>query len=431
MLRSHRGRLTLVASGSAGLLFLLLFGLSVVGLRHAEMGVAKSELDPAIAQMVVDLRTGPAQLDEVVSSDSMLSMAVYDLRGRLLAHDGRITPPFVDYPGLVEVAGSPVLVRIGRYRGNVVVGSLDWTPHDLIIQRFITTCAMLWLPMVAAVALATWITARATFLPLERLARNAEDMSVEDLSSRLHVETFGEYREFELRLNRFLDRLEASVKREERFLSDAAHELRTPLTVLRGQIETVLSRQRSGAEYRSTLAILAQETARLTSLVELLLRSAAPTQEDSPALDIAEAAERAHARWVDRFSDKQVGLTLAVQPAQATLSDSEFDVIADNLLANSLRASEAGTACSISAAANNGVVLIQVRDQGPGIDSKDAERVFDRFARIDSGRSRQEGGFGIGLALCKRIVEARGGRIWIEPNVPSGCAFHVELRSAN
>src|SRR5262249_21697894 len=160
-----------------------------------------------------------------------------------------------------------------------------------------------------------WVAARATFLPLERLAKEAEALSAERLSGRLSVKHSGEYRDFVLRLNRFLDRLESSVKREERFLSDAAHELRTPLTVLRGEIETALLRSRTEAEYRATLEVLGEETTRLSSLVELLLRSASPAASAPGPLDLASAAERAHARWADRFAAKGARLELRVAPA--------------------------------------------------------------------------------------------------------------------
>lgn len=426
MFRSHRARLTLVSAGSAGLLFIILFALSTMWLRSAELVSAHNELDPAIAQMVDDLKTGPAELAEVVGPDPAISFSVYDPHGTLIQQDGVSPPTLETEPGLTFIRNTPVLVRAASFRGKTIVGALDWSPHQALIQRFVLICVILWPLLVGVVATATWIAAQTTFLPLERLAREAEALSVENLSGRMSAEDSGEYRDFVLRLNRFLDRLEASVRREEQFLSEAAHELRTPLTVLRGQIETVLKRQRTTEDYRGTLSILAEETGRLASLVELLLHSAAPPHKDPP-VDLAGAAERAHARWVDRYSDKGVGLDLNVEPSFAGLSESEFDVIVDNLLANSLRASDMGSMCAIGSEAKNGVVVLQVRDQGRGIPAEDSSRVFERFVRVNADESHGEGGFGIGLALCKRIVEAHGGRIWLEPNEPRGCVFNVEL----
>jgi two-component system, OmpR family, sensor kinase len=427
MVLSHRARLTLVSAGSAGAAFLVLFGLSTVGLRKTEQQSAQSELTRALTLVVGDMREfGKPNLAEVVASNPEIGLAVYDARGTLVLHDGLVLPP----PATGEGEANGLVFRAVKSGESTVVAAESWSKHQELLNRFTLLCAALWLPLVGIVALATWITARATFLPLVRLAREAEDLSVESLSSRLQVDVSGEYREFVLRLNRFLDKLESSLRREERFLSDAAHEMRTPLTVLRGEIETALIKERTGEEYRETLDVLHNETSRLSSLVELLLRSAAPAAQDVGCIDLAEAAERAHARWVDRFAQRDVQLDLTLTAAQANLADAEFDVLVDNLLANALHASPRSSTCGIFVEGAQDKVRLRVQDQGPGVPPSEVERIFERFARSDSGRSRSDGGFGIGLALCKRIVEAHGGRIWVEPNDPTGSNFVIELPAA-
>jgi signal transduction histidine kinase len=424
---SHRARLTIVSAGSAGIVLLAIFGVSTFGLRNAELQAALGELDAAIAQVVSDMgESGRPDLAEVAASNPEIGLAVFDPQGNLILRDGRVTPPLISQSGLVD----GLVVRSRRAGQVTVVAGESWSKHDALLHSFELLCAALWLPLVGIIALATWVAARATFLPLEQMASEAEALSVESLSSRLHVETSGEYREFGLRLNRFLDKLESSLRREERFLSDAAHELRTPLTVLRGQIETALLSERSAQHYRDTLKVLLEETCRLSNLAELLLRSAAPIHSEGNRVDLAEAAERAHARWVDRFAQKGVELELIVSSAEAHLADIELDVLADNLLTNCLNASSSGSVCGIVVEGLGGSVRFRVRDQGPGIPANEAERIFERFARADAGRARADGGFGIGLALCKGIAEARGGRIWVEPNEPRGSNFVIEFPAA-
>ncbi len=425
---SHRWRLTLVSAGSAGVIFLALFALSAAGLRRSEEKAAQRELAPAVNQVAADVRTGSekADLAEVVQANPNVSLAIFDAKGNLIAEDGKVHLSFQATKG---VSGD-IVIRTDSVNGKTVVAALPWTKHEAFIDRFQILCASLWLPLVGVVAIATWMTARSTFLPLEQLTKAAEAMSAEGLGARLHAEDQGEYRDFVLRLNGFLDRLEDSVRREERFLSDAAHELRTPLTVLRGELETSLQRPRQPEEYQATMAILLEETTRLSTLVELLLRSGAASHGPPGAVDMRESAERAHARWVDRFSEKGVHLTLTAEPSTAGLSEGEFDVLADNLLTNGLRVSEPGSTCSILVGAVDGKAVLQVGDQGPGIAPENVERIFERFARLDTGRSRTDGGFGIGLALCKEIVEHRGGTIRVEPAVPHGSLFTVTLKSA-
>jgi signal transduction histidine kinase len=422
---NHRTRLALVSAGSAGLLFLLIFAVSARKVQSSEMRAGQDELNAALTQVASDVSGGQEpDLKEVVASNPAISLGVFNANGRAVARDGYLQVQNVSRSGLRD----GYLYRIGSVKGLKVVAAMSWSHRAALVNRFVVLCLILWFPLVGVVLLATWFAARATFLPLERLAKEAEALSADRLSERLHVDDTGEYREFVLRLNRFLEKIESSVQREERFLSDAAHELRTPLTVLRGEIDTSLRRKRSEGEYRETLQVLLEETNRLSSLVELLLRSADPMQLPSSPIDLASAAEHAHARWADRFADKGVRLHLSVSAATAGLTDSEFDVIVDNLLANSLRVSPSGTVCSISVERAVDGVTFKVSDEGPGVRPADVERIFERFTRCDEGRSRSEGGFGIGLAVCRRIVESRGGTIRFEPGEPAGSVFVVDLR---
>lgn len=428
MLRSHRSRLTLVSAGSAGLIFLLIFTLSGIGLRKTELSSAENELAPAFNQVVEDVRKGEGSpdLSEIVQANPEVSVSIFGPDQKLIVREGRLNLPYTAASGVQPTQLGQLILRSQRVGDRTVVAGLVPAQNESLLERFVLLVSILWFPLVGVVALLTWITAKATFQPLERLAREAEYLSAESLTERLHVEE-GEYREFVLRLNRFLDRIEGSVRREERFLSDAAHELRTPLTVLRGEIETVLRKNRPGEEYRATLHVLHDETSRLSSLVELLLRTVAPAQHDNSVLDFGVAAQKAHARWLDRFVDKGIDLQVAVSSGKGGLSDAEFDVLVDNLLSNSLRASMPGSKCRVDVGEKDGLVHLTVSDEGPGVAADERERIFERFARADSGRSRSDGGFGIGLALCRRIVESRGGTIRVEPNEPSGSRFVIEL----
>jgi len=422
---NHRGRLTLVAAGTSGVLFLILFAVSAFALRRAEFQAALNELEPAISQVRSDVNgpEGRPDLTEVVQANPSISLAIYDLHGRLLDSDGKESVPNIASP---QIEGD-LVVKSDDVKGIRIVAGIQWKRHQELIERFEELCAILWLPLVGVVALATWLVARATFTPLERLTSDAAAMSVTDLSKRLETNDVGEYRAFVIQLNGFLDRLEESIRREERFLSDAAHELRTPLTVLRGEIETTLRSERPADEYRKTLSILADETTRLTNLVELLLQTAAPTQGSLATSDLSQLIDRVHARWVDRFQGQGVILHLDGHDVAATLPEAEFDVVLDNLLANALRVSPQDSACSVAVLRDKGGIRVVVADEGPGVPAEEVERIFERFARGDSSRARSHGGFGIGLSLCKRIVEAWGGRIRVEPNEPKGARFVIEL----
>jgi signal transduction histidine kinase len=304
---------------------------------------------------------------------------------------------------------------------------MPWRPRERAIQRFTWLLVGLWLPVVTLIAVITWSSSRSTFEPLERLASQAEALSVQNLSSRLEIES-GEYAEFARRLNRFLDRLEMSVRREERFVSDAAHELRTPLTVMRGRLETNLLRDRTEAEYKDTLQGVLVETERLSGLVEMLLQSATLVDKAVMPLDLQEQVEKTHARWVDRFDEHNIELQLESDPCSARIRAREFEVVADNLLSNALKASPFNTTVRLKLEHDHAVCRLHVSDEGPGVPPEARAAIFERFARLDPGRNRDSGGFGIGLAVCKRIVDERGGTIFLVDS-ERGAHFVVEFPS--
>ena len=417
----------MVNAATSGLVLLVLFVSAAIGFEELELYSAREELRPALRQAREEYRENPLQPDlaEVVSTYPDLSVAVFNKAGHLVSVRGNMKVPLVTEDGVGLIAGVPAVYQFRLVPNGTVVAVVGWETRQRAIRRFESILTALWFPMVALFGVVAWSSSRSTFVPLQRLSRQAETLSAENLSARLQPES-GEYAEFAERLNRFLDRIEQSVRREERFVSDAAHELRTPLTVMRGRLETALLKTRSPEEYRATLQELGVETERLAGLVEVLLQSATLVQGNVPGIDLQEQAERAHARWVDRFTDQGAELVLESDPAVAPLLAREFDVLVDNLLSNALKASPSGTVCLFRLSSSNGWVRIEVVDQGPGIPPERSEEIFERFARLDEGRSRIEGGFGIGLAVCRRIAEGRGGRVYLRPTA-TGAHFIIEL----
>jgi signal transduction histidine kinase len=423
----HRARMTTVNALFAGFVLLILFVAAVVAFSELELISARQELARALKQSVEEYRKNPLSpnLAEIALSYPDLSIAVFNAEKRPVFVKGNVKVPFETETGIGEVSGIKVYLSYLSFKGGTAVAAVSWGRQQNAIRRLVGFLALLWLPAMALFGIITWRSSQSTFEPLERLASQAEALSAENLSSRLTEET-GEYAQFAQRLNRFLDRLEASVKREDKFASDAAHELRTPLTVMKGRVETALLRNREPEEYRRTLKEVGAEVERLSGLVELLLQSATLVQGVVPPIDLQEQVERAHARWVDRFTDRSVELALESQPCQARILPREADVIIDNLLSNALKASPAHSRCELRLLCDEKKSWIHVTDEGNGVPPERAEAIFERFTRLDEGRNRDEGGFGIGLAVCRRIAEGRGGKIYLKPSAV-GAHFVVEL----
>lgn len=425
----HRLRLTLVSGITAGILLAFVFAGVVFANRASEFQAARDILVPAMRQGRVELTTGGAHpdLDEITASNPELSMAVFTLDGRPLVHSGPLHLHPEPRDGVIHTPEGPqIVVATAHTADKILVAALPWSGREKATRRLAVLLALLWGPLTACAALAIWRASHATFQPLAELARQAEAMSASPLARRLPEEGADEFAAFAAQLNRFLDRLSESVSRQEQFVADAAHELRTPLAVVRGSIETTLRRSRSEEEYRETLYRTLAEAERLSDLVETLLQSAKPSTAPAVPTDLEVAIEKAHARWVDRFANAEVLLDTETEPIGYSIGETEIGVILDNLLSNALRASPAGTHCHVRLGRREGTIRLTVEDQGKGIRQEQAEQIFERFARGDEGRDRDRGGFGIGLAVCRRLVAERGGTIYAEAGA-IGARFVIEF----
>ncbi len=441
---SHRGRLTLTTSVVSGTILAGLFAISFLIFRREEINRAHDILRPAVLQIEQDAVTQDTitpDLGLVVEANPQLSFGTFDLRGQLLASSGALSlePTFkwaasmVGKPtnksgvewGIIDIGNMTVVAGSKSTSKGLIVGVLPWEERERTMAQAAIALVLLWFPLVGLIGAITWIASAKTFKPLTALAEQAELFSESDLTRRLTVDSHDEYATFAARLNNFLDRLEDSVQRQKQFVEDAAHELRTPLTILRGRIETSLMIDRSSKEYRNALLLVLRETERMSRLVEAMLQSALPVQDLSIPVDVEAALEKVEARWLDRFVESNVHLELETEPAETLALEEEVDCVIDNLVSNALRSSPNGSTCTLKVEHDGGFVLVTVTDEGQGVPVEKREAIFERFTRLEKSRNRSLGGFGVGLAVSKRLVEGRGGTIRVTDGPTGGARFEV------
>jgi two-component system, OmpR family, phosphate regulon sensor histidine kinase PhoR len=218
-----------------------------------------------------------------------------------------------------------------------------------------------------------------------------------------------------------------SVRRE--FLSNAAHELRTPVTSISGYAETLLAGGVDAETSKEFLQTIHRNSQRIASLVTDLLvldtlggRAAVVGERGPVSLGqvVQDAARTAKGVTPDAQIDN------AVPPDLAVLGTREgLDHVVQNLIDNAVKYG-GGTKVTVRSERANGHIKLIVADRGAGIPKGQEERIFERFYRLDAGRSRNEGGSGLGLAIVKSQIDAMGGRVWVENNQP-GARFVVEL----
>jgi signal transduction histidine kinase len=232
-------------------------------------------------------------------------------------------------------------------------------------------------------------------------------------------------------IDAMLDRLEGAFAAQSRFVHDASHELRTPLTIARGHLEMALAPGHDPAELDAAARVAISELDRMARLVESLLRLAR-TGAGGPRMgeivDVGEVAERVAER--SRVLGERTWQVAAGAGATVEGDADAIEQVLVNLVSNAVRHTAPGQAIRVGVAVAGDTVVIEVADAGEGIDPDLLPTLFDRFTRADAARGRDTGGAGLGLAICRAIVEAHGGRISAASAPGQGATFTVVLPRA-
>lgn len=228
-------------------------------------------------------------------------------------------------------------------------------------------------------------------------------------------------------------RVEA-IKRD--FVANVSHELRTPLASIKGYSETLLD---GGLEDKSVsknfLTIIDRHANRMTALIEDLLTLSMLESHQMPLnfepLDIVSMLNNIIQGFEKQANDKEIALLVDMMEAdkcvQEIIGDKvRLEQVIVNLIDNAIKYTNKGTV-KISATVINSMLRVDVQDTGIGIPDKDIPRIFERFYRVDKGRSRELGGTGLGLAIVKHIIQGHKGKIWVNSKAGVGTTFSILL----
>ncbi|GAA1291737.1 sensor histidine kinase [Streptomyces javensis] len=358
-----------------------------------------------------------------------------------------------------------------RYVVALPLDTFDGATSKLLWGNGIVLAAAL----TGLIALSRWVV-RIGLLPLTRMERTAQDITAGDLSPRLpDTDPRTETGRLGAVLNTMLDRLQQALREREfsearlrRFVADAGHELRTPLTSIQGFAELALRHEgRSGAERREGDRMIAQNAERISLLVDdLLLLTRLDKEPDyrrervdllSAAADSMSAAAhqaRGHPIRLGPLGTGAAADEAELEPVETTGDPHRLRQVVGNLLSNALRHTPPGTRVDVRVGAGRAgpttggtdrpgrtspspplregarICVLEVADQGPGLSPEAADRVFERFYRVDPSRSHERGGSGLGLAIASAIAEGHGGRLELETAIGAGSVFRLVLPAA-
>jgi heavy metal sensor kinase len=272
--------------------------------------------------------------------------------------------------------------------------------------------------------------------PVAQIRHQAETISRANLSERVPVPAArGEFQDLARTFNEMLDRLDRGFQDLQNFAADAAHELRTPLANLQAEIDTAVQKSRTPEEYERILASIDEEVARMNRVVADLfvlakidMRQYALSRERVSLGRILEEARETCQHAADRR-----GIRIEFEGGDATAAGDPVALrrVFMNLVENAVKYNREGGRVRITLERSNGTIRVRVRDTGIGIPAEHLPKLFHRFYRVDKARSRETGGAGLGLAICKSFVEAHEGRIEVQSTPGEGTTFTVELPAAN
>jgi len=216
------------------------------------------------------------------------------------------------------------------------------------------------------------------------------------------------------------------------FVANVSHELRTPVSVIRANAETLLAGALEEPGGREFLAAIERNADRLTALIADLLDlsriEAGSYRLETEPVDLTEAFARAIDAVAEVRARRDVDITMDLDGKLRVQADpGGLDQILLNLLDNAVKYCALGGRVELRAAAGEKVARIEVHDDGPGIEERYRERIFERFFRVDKGRSRDAGGTGLGLAIVKHLTDAMDGAVGVMAGTGQGTVFWVEL----
>ena len=328
---------------------------------------------------------------------------------------------------------------VGRHRPVLVVYAVgtDHLWHE--VREAVSFYVLMGMILLCVTAAILVYLLRRLLAPLQELAAEASAIRVDSLAFAPPASVSGvrELIPLASALSSAIARLRLAFEKEQRFFSDATHELKTAVAVVRSTIQLLGMRNRSPEEYQRGLEQALNDNQRVEELVSQMLalaRSSERAEETLTNVDLGEevaSALKAIASFAEH-KDIQLVPSLA-SDVKVRLPQNAVQILVSNLVTNAVQHSPRGSEVRIAVRAgqeSDKRSVLEVRDIGSGIAAENLPHVFERFFREDPSRSRETGGAGLGLSICKSIVESAGGAIELQSRQGAGTTVKVSFRPA-
>ncbi len=334
----------------------------------------------------------------------------------------------------LDLAAAKSLELMPHGQPSAVQTLLSQVASIALLHVFVRDVLIL-MPLILFLAalLGYWMSRKAIH-PMSDLARLSRQVCDHSVNLRLPVASVNdEFSDISTTLNRMLNRVEASDHSIRDFTANASLELQTPVSLIRSEVDAALSSPRSNQQYRESFANVQQEVIHLSGVLDnmvMLARADAGTEILSfEVIDAGRLVRRIGEKWSSSMRQGLLEFHVETCCAPALIRADLVSIqrLLNILLENACRYTPPGGSITLSASADTERVLLEVRDTGIGISGEHLPRLFQRFYRVDSVRSRQLGGSGLGLALAKWIADQHQATFIVESEIGVGTCFRVAI----
>jgi len=287
------------------------------------------------------------------------------------------------------------------------------------------------IPIVVLITAAiVYFSTRASLMPIQRMIETIHGASKGNLIVKLEIPSSGkELRDLAISFNAMMDKVDASFKTQTRFFNDVSHQLKTPLAVLKGDLETTLTRARSKEEYEQILESNLEEVNRMIFLVNKMLTLArfdsGHVELKREQVSLAELLGEAKEEFLIIAAARHCRLSVEDSGGGTVYIDREKTLRAlAALVENAIEHSPEGETVVIASAEREGCPVITVRDHGPGIPDQEIDKIFERFYR---GTTAAGNGFGVGLSMARSIMHLEEGEVEVRNAADGGALFSLRF----
>jgi len=349
---------------------------------------------------------------------------------RSIAMAGRHGHGFLAASATAAVGTPPV-------HNDTIQIAIDVSQEEELLSRYRLWFWAILLASSVLFPVAGYRIARHGIRPVQEIAAMARRITSTNLRERIQAQGYPlELASLAGTFNAMLDRLEESFELISRFSADIAHDLRTPVNIIRGEAEVALARARTVDEYRDVLESSLEEAVRLSELIGDLLflaRAESPLNElRRERVNVGELVIAVRDYYEASAAMGGISL-LAIESQEPLTMELDRSLIlraVSNLVSNAIVHTPPGGSVTLAASNDDAEMRIQIQDTGAGIPAEALPRVFDRFFRVDSSRSKSSGGTGLGLAIVQSIMTLHGGNAEIASDLGRGTSVTLRIPAA-